>query len=104
MSPAYAYEVVWTGELETAAIKAQQRMPVEVTAAKQSRQAIVRERILTFLRQRPGASVQALMDNLGFHRDTVNTALSTLERGGWIERSSQDRSCATRPVVFHVTR
>lgn len=110
MTP-YSYtrdlEVIWTGAMETAAVKAQQRRP-----ERDGRSALrldeapspqrLREHIEAYLRRYPGTSAGGLSDGLGVHKLAVSNALVALERRGVLVRTIAPRGSRLKPTVWHV--
>lgn len=86
------YETVWTGALETAAVKARQRVveasaPRVCTTGQNARQAV-----LTFLRAHPNASMLAITEGIRLPRTTVEDAVKELRRRGRIDATDNTNS------------
>lgn len=97
-------ETVWTGEIETAWVKAQQIHPQRSALALPDgvSAVMVAEGVIRCLTQRPGISIQAIADTLEVHRVPVANAVYRLLRKGRIVRSFSAHPRLSERVVWRV--
>ena len=86
MAAVTEYETVWSGTIETEAIRSAQLPPPVVVPNVGLRSSTARERVRSFLKRHPNAPKRAIIDNLDLTKDVVGDALSYLRRVGVIER------------------
>jgi hypothetical protein len=96
------YETVWTGAMETAAVRAQQSLPPR---GPQERRALRRQDadiILAYLRRHPWSTMREIHTATGVCMPTVNGTLDLGADRGSIERSHRQQEDRNRPVRWRV--
>lgn len=94
------YETVWTGEMETAAAKAQQL--TEAPAARRFVRRTDHEVVVSWMRRHPWSTMRAIHTATGVSLPNVNDTLQLHLRNGQLQRSHRqddDRSQAVRWAV-----
>lgn len=98
------YEIVWTGQIETQAIKAQQIQAAEEAASRPRFDGAVNSRVtvLNYVARHPGVTLYEIIGGTGLGRNIVNGALQRLAELGYVVRSHRQNDDRSQAVKWRV--